>query len=1177
MAPPRFAATGRRLSLLDTTVGLSSGRRPNVLPDAGVTPGFLQQTREDDEKWQQARDFLLEHGDYTPSQVDAMINISKARGAQAPRPTSFLEAVTKVLSVGESAVVGFFSGMTDYIDEKDREGSVPPWAYVASVGKGFAEIDDAVSNGATFESRLKTVNEPGDFLYDNAKAIGITSSIVLDPINWVSFGATTVSKSAAKATLAMSYRQSISEATAIINRGGINALTGKAYTWGDWEEVVARVHMDAGRPFTPGDAMNDLRRASQERNAALRRFQFDPSEGGTMRRVGATAKAFLLPTAHKGGQGLRFGGVEVPGTARMFEAIGGRAREAVGPSMSREGLVSEFSANLIPRSKMRSIGDDLIRSSAMWDSQHYLDNVRRVRRKAEEVAVKTASVGGQWVPTDVRRRSWAISETIDRSSREGIYVNNVEEHRKLVRGKASEAGIEDDVMDRWWDQALTRAQGDPTMAYYEFAWKLAARENHTDMLEHFLANPMYAIKAPPDVMKMKPGTKIEAGEAVRTAKPGTIMPVGYVPIKHKGETFWVRKEIADTLEELKNPAMLEQQMGWFLRMINKPQQLWKVAATVMNPSFHAMNFVGAVWNNMLAAVFNPVDYLRSLATVYNARLEQAAEAGQKSGLTLGLAGGIAGAAAGVAGASEAGLGLGETIMAGAAGAAVGGTAGTIASPVPKSTARGRAAKLEMEELEARGALGMSAFMQQETVRGSPLRKAFEEAVGRERSLTDKLTTPSPATAESNLGPITIGPRTKLAAKRTRQAGAIAAGVATGGPGALPFMLPEIAAVGREIAGWVEDVVRVAPIKRYANDPVIAQVLNAYGPISSGSTGFKGMTKAEKATMYDIASDISKMFQFDYTDLTVFERRIAKTIMPFYTFHKKNLVRQTSEAIRQPRNINVASQVMQYMDEEGYDLGGLEMILPDYFSQIGAFQVPMPDWAREKLGVPQDQPLFLNPKIPYMAAFAFYPPLWNVLLDNGTPTPQRWAALLAPYMGATGIYKLPMELIFNRQLGLNRTIDYQRAQSNDLRQSVMDAPGYAKYLPGPLKDWLGIFADPDTGTLKMHNTTRYMMDQLVSPFISNFGNTIPTSSDFKARADTISWLTGVRIIPFDALQVSRGWSYHLESILEAERTERRQRGELMDFEDEVLLKQSRASIKVLNDAYDRQLKEMALDE
>jgi hypothetical protein len=159
------------------------------------------------------------------------------------------------------------------------------------------------------------------------------------------------------------------------------------------------------------------------------------------------------------------------------------------------------------------------------------------------------------------------------------------------------------------------------------------------------------------------------------------------------------------------------------------------------------------------------------------------------------------------------------------------------------------------------------------------------------------------------------------------------------------------------------------------------------------------------------------------------------------------------------------------------------------------------------------------------------------------------------------------------LGLNRPIDFQRASSNDLRQSYVPAPSWMKYLPTELREKVfHVTKNPKTGKLMITATGNYVLQQMSAPFINNLGQSIAVQGataeeQGKARANMVSWLTGVRLMPVDILRLDRNAAYTLRDQLEAEQSELRTQGKVLSTDKLVMLEMVKADLKVIEAAYD----------
>lgn len=717
-------------------------------------------------------------------------------------------------------------------------------------------------------------------------------------------------------------------------------------------------------------------------------------------------------------------------------------------------------------------------------------------------------------------RAKALAEKIDRLKRD------------IVR-EAVDVGVRDKELDDLWQRMVARYP-DPVQAMAEFKFRASTEMLKQTFIFRILENPLFSRRY-----------LEEAKEEVGLNTVVGSVPDGWMTFSHQGKKFVVREDVFDALDEFLNPAFIDQELDRFLRIINTPQNWWKLYATQPNPSFHLMNFLGAVWNNMFAFVYNPADYVGAMALRYKASLETSADLGKKRRRVTQPASLLRGA-------------------------------------VPESTAEGRQAQEMFREFQVRGATGRGASIYTE--------------LGLDRLQMDELTGEVPSTWKEKFERLTTGDPHRSKKRRAATAlrrGAGIAGVATLNPLAAAAFAPEIARTMSKFGTAMEDVVRLAPFVKHSQDPVVRQVLHAYGPITVPGARHNGWSKVDQATMYDIGAEISKHFQFDYTDLTTFERRFAKTIFPFYTFYRKNFVLQMQQLVQRPRQIETFRQLQGFIEEEGTpEPPQFREILPEYFSNIDAFRVPIPAGVRKKLGLPVNEPIYINPKLPFVSLNLF-PPLWELVNHEGYTTAQTMGNVLAPVFGSIGPMSVipgakPMfEAWIGTQLGLNQPIDYQRAVSNDWRNSIVPAPSWVKHLPEPIRNFWGVFPwGPDFTEITradggrdfyMTATSQYVLEQMATPFITNLGKAIPVGGPGyegqKATSDMVSWLTGVRLIPVDPLRLHRQWGYRMINMLESARTEARDAQQPFDPQDQIALSKLRAMVRVLEFSWDQRQAEI----
>lgn len=995
------------------------------------------------------------------------------------RPSGFLNIVMKALSTPVSAVSHFWHGYMEEQDDHDRSQYSPIEFFVA-LGKGFAEMPEAFSKPMGFTDLVKERNDPNSFLYHHANLVGLSMDVVLDPTTYLSFGATTAAKTAARGTWATAWHTSLSKAKDAIANGEELVANGARVNARDLglTKTAFLIHHQDGGPWTLGDALQQLHDVS---------FM----EGNGLRVTGAG--------------GIRFAGQELPGTRAAGDWLAQRFQSGLTrkPPVDLEELMTFNGGDLLPKDAVDIVMRDVMETMSKVDMRRFIENsmkdskqvfnstLRDINRISMEAAKASMEAQGKVTPLEVRRAGLPAL-TGRQAGFKGVHfdikpqvssvVSKINKQKDAIYKYAEKEGIDSGKLDKWWIDATRnpRFRQDPSMALYELQWKTMTEVTKKRFMDEVLENPLFATKLRKDEYS-----------AFSTAIDKRFVPEGYTAMKHRGSTYAVRDEIADAIVKFRNPAVMNEEMKRLFRIAGGVQQIWKVPATVMNPAFHVMNAVGGVWNNMLAGITNPHDYMRALGLMYRVHRDTKA-------------------------------GLNE-----------------MSSPAIK----------EFMEFSRQGGLG----------RGNQIMGDIE---GIQTSIKELQRGDMPP-LERMFHPMPGETKARFAARK-------AVGLT---------LIPSIIAGGKKVGSGIEDALRLTPALKWSKDPTIAGWFDRY---SAGyvrtHAGMDTWDASKKEAMTRIGANISKQFQFDYLEMPEWERAM-KTIFPFWVYNKNNLILQSRELLKQPRHVSTALKVATYINDNQEDLGPLKMFLPDYFDQLGAFDVSwaVPDWLRKGLGIPEDQPIFLNPKLPFHSAFALYPPLWDFFRDTNENTIQKLGRVFSGIGGAWGPFsgpipggKLMIEAFTNRSFGLGQPIDFARAGSTDWRNSFIPPPAWTKFLPKALQEHMGIFEDPNGGGKRMNATWKYVLDTMSSPFITNLGKGLPMDdSNPKWQANLFSWLTGVRLMPQDMLKLQRAWGYQMMNMWEGRKADAKQKGADLPPDEEYQLRQLRAYMKVIENAYDAQ--------
>ena len=111
---------------------------------------------------------------------------------------------------------------------------------------------------------------------------------------------------------------------------------------------------------------------------------------------------------------------------------------------------------------------------------------------------------------------------------------------------------------------------------------------------------------------------------------------------------------------------------------------------------------------------------------------------------------------------------------------------------------------------------------------------------------------------------------------------------------------------------------------------------------------------------DEAAQSVKRFLFDYGELTPFERDYMKTIIPFYTWMRKNIPLQFQMIAQQPERYSAVPKLQHALEAMSAEWEGIPT--PDYFDDINAMRMPV---TSEALPLNDSgMPLYFAPDLPY---------------------------------------------------------------------------------------------------------------------------------------------------------------------------------------------------------------------
>lgn len=160
-----------------------------------------------------------------------------------------------------------------------------------------------------------------------------------------------------------------------------------------------------------------------------------------------------------------------------------------------------------------------------------------------------------------------------------------------------------------------------------------------------------------------------------------------------------------------------------------------------------------------------------------------------------------------------------------------------------------------------------------------------------------------------------------------------------------------------------------------------------------------------------ATESSKKFLFDYSDLTAFEQNVMKRIFPYYTWMRKNGRLQASQILEQPGKYRDTAKVMEAINSSNSEEDRVQDIYMSDFARDW-IQTPFSSKIYDEQGnVVGKKPIMLNPNLPFMD-FARMPQLLPGEVGNSA---RELLSQTAP------LIKNPLELATNKNFFFNDEI------------------------------------------------------------------------------------------------------------------------------------------------------------
>src|SRR5690554_4542128 len=163
------------------------------------------------------------------------------------------------------------------------------------------------------------------------------------------------------------------------------------------------------------------------------------------------------------------------------------------------------------------------------------------------------------------------------------------------------------------------------------------------------------------------------------------------------------------------------------------------------------------------------------------------------------------------------------------------------------------------------------------------------------------------------------------------------------------------------------------------------------------------THLKHGKSFEEAADLVRNYLFDYSDLTLFEKRYLKRIFPYYTWMRKNSSLQVRELIEQPQKYALVGKFMQSMENSADPYNELEdKYISDYARDWMVTPFTMRNTKTNAQGEEYtiEEPILFSPNLPFMDIARLPDPfnLFNSFQNFFSQT--------------TPVAKVPLEILLN---------------------------------------------------------------------------------------------------------------------------------------------------------------------
>jgi hypothetical protein len=290
---------------------------------------------------------------------------------------------------------------------------------------------------------------------------------------------------------------------------------------------------------------------------------------------------------------------------------------------------------------------------------------------------------------------------------------------------------------------------------------------------------------------------------------------------------------------------------------------------------------------------------------------------------------------------------------------------------------------------------------------------------------------------------------------------------------------------------IRDTINERGLRSWVSPNTINPLSQKFAPLRVGRKVGSFVEDTDRLAMFinqlrkgadpDAAAKTVNKFLFDYGDLTPAMRSLRNTAVPFLAWQKGNIPLQITQLLENPAKLNrtlktirAASQGNQPSDKGAY--------LPEYMRNLNSIPLGLKDSS--------GNPLYLNPNLPFQ--------------DLNKLDPMAFLT-----QGLNPLIKVPLELYQNRSWFFNSPIEK---------------------IPGEQTKFLGI---------PMRKKTAYVGQSV--PFFSSLDKLITKTKAgdpgtgkglSPAQLQALSWLGGVKLMPYDADKERKNQAYSERDRLQA---------------------------------------------